>query len=751
MPPAAVHGDRLTPDHHLRRRKARLAFTRMASRLALTAALLSSGSALAQANAASDNSAVGQLEDILVIARKRAEKLTDVPAAVTAFTEAQIEASGITAPRDFIAMTPNVTLVETQNVGTAFVVVRGIGQARNSEPSTAVVVDGVQQVNPSQFNQDLFDISGIEVLKGPQGGLYGRNAIGGAILITTKEPTDNYEFKVKAGVENGPGYTEQATASGAIVPGKLKFIGSISHTSNDGTIKNTYLDTEANPVKQTSGRLKLLFTPTEDLTVDTRFSMSELDTRGFYYNIVSDVNDTSLPVRVNNAGIDNRRLLDASVKVDWNLGFATATSVTAYDVVREIVTGDAFDFLPVNESFFKGLLGFDMNQSQFLDVKAVSEDFRLTSPNEGFLRWIVGGYLIHTDRYISTGNMVDTGNGVFPVYRSPSTNPLNPQATFLADSQDNMAWALYGDLTAELTDQLELALSLRYDSDNRRNTTLTPTAFLPNIPGFPQGVSGEVRERTFDRAQPKIVLRYKPDTTTTLYADWGRGFRSGGFNQTGVGAVAAANGILGVSDVFQAEWADTYELGFKKTLFDRRLEVEGAGFYTRSHNPYFFVFLAANSTQNLGNLGLVEYKGADAGLTAHLTDSLQASIGAGYTDSNITEATDRTVIGNQAPGVSKYTINAALQHTWDFGKSSSLVSRLEYQRIGDTYWDPQNSTVRDPVNLVDVRTTYTRDDWSVALWAKNVFDKRYNAEYSAGGFVFKALPRRFGAEATFWF
>src|SRR4029079_8789454 len=117
---------------------------------------------------------------------------------------------------DFIALTSNVNLVETQNAGNAFVVIRGITQARNSEPSGAVVVDVVQQVNPAQFNQDLFDIEQIEVLKGPQGGLYGRNAIGGAIIIRTTEPTDEFEGKVTAGVDNGFGFFTRGGVSGPL-------------------------------------------------------------------------------------------------------------------------------------------------------------------------------------------------------------------------------------------------------------------------------------------------------------------------------------------------------------------------------------------------------------------------------------------------------------------------------------------------------------------------------------------------------
>ena len=135
-------------------------------------------------------------------ARKRDEAALDVPVAISAFNSKEIESAGILRPQDFIQLTPNMTMVQTQNQGTSFIVVRGISQARNSEPSVAVLIDGVLMANPSQFNQELYDISSIEVLKGPQGALYGRNAIGGAIIINTKEPGDHIEGKVMAGYDS---------------------------------------------------------------------------------------------------------------------------------------------------------------------------------------------------------------------------------------------------------------------------------------------------------------------------------------------------------------------------------------------------------------------------------------------------------------------------------------------------------------------------------------------------------------------
>lgn len=714
-------------------------------------ALLTVGTAAnAQASGQSPQSSATTIQEITVTARRREESLQDVPASMTVLSAQTLERAGVEKAADFVGMTSNVTLVETQNAGNAFIVIRGISQARNSEPSVAVIVDGVQQVNPAQFNQELFDIEQIEVLKGPQGALYGRNAIGGAIVIRTKKPTDEFQAQIKAGLESGPGYKIQGSISGPVGQSEtLKFRIAGSHVDNDGYIRNTYLDQKADPYKDTSLRGVLLWEPNEAFSADLRASVAKLKTRGFYFNIVSDVNDTSLPVRVNNPGIDNRDMYGASLKLNYQTDAGTLTSVSSYDSLKEIVTGDAFNFLPIQQSLFFNLLGFDMNQSQYVNVDAYSQELRFASPVDRKIRWLAGAYAIATKRYISTGNMVDTGAGVFPVYRTPSTNPLNPQATFLADSQSNVAWAVFGDVTTDLTSKVELDVSLRYDKDRRRQTTLTPTRFLPNVPGFPAGATGEVRRNVWDELQPKVTLRYEPTEALSLYTGYSKGFRSGGFNQTGVGGVAFSNGIVGVSDLFEAEVAQTFEVGAKTTLLDKRLTLNASAYTTKSKNSYFFVFLAANSTQNLGNVPEVRLNGFELDVTARPISGLDINLGLGYTDSEIKAFPNRAYIGNEAPLVSRYTLNLTGQYRRPIGNTGlDGLARVEYRRIGKTWFDVENSTVRKPIDLVDARLGVEAQTWSLTAWAQNLADTRYNAEFSPGGFVFKAKPRRYGVEFT---
>jgi outer membrane receptor protein involved in Fe transport len=267
----------------------------------------------------------GDLEEIVVTARKRDESLQNVPITVSVFTAQEIQAAGIESPRDFIAMVPNMTLVETQNVGNSFISIRGISQARNSEPSVAVLVDGVLETNPYEFNQELFDVKQIEVLKGPQGALYGRDAIGGAIIITTADPSDKFEGSTRVGVGNGIAEKAQVAVSGPIdSAGTLRYRASLNFYDTDGYLQNVYLDRKADPYRDYAARLRLVWKPNDAFSADLRFSYDLARTTAYYYVIPrsseanpfsdfttpGDANNISSPIQNNNLGTDNRTIED---------------------------------------------------------------------------------------------------------------------------------------------------------------------------------------------------------------------------------------------------------------------------------------------------------------------------------------------------------------------------------------------------------------------------------------------------------
>jgi iron complex outermembrane receptor protein len=367
-------------------------------------------------------------------------------------------------------------------------------------------------------------------------------------------------------------------------------------------------------------------------------------------------------------------------------------------------------------------------------------------------------YGIATDRFISTGNVFDLGTGVVPEVRRRPLPLGNPQVTYLADSQDNFAWAVFGNVDIDVTSRTELSLALRYDRDDRENTTLTPAQFIPaQLAGIAR--PGQVREQSWDELQPKVTLRYKPTDESMVYTGYSRGFRSGGFNQTGVGAA----GIAGVQDLFDKEVADTFEIGAKAELFDRLLSASMNVFYTRAEGSYFFVFDPNTSTQNLGNLDRVDYRGAELELKATLNGGFDAYFGLGLTDSEIKESRRAASdVGNQAPLVSEYNANLGLQYRRTVHGTMTLLARTDIEAIGPTWFYPDNFTKRDPVELLNVRLGLQGDAWSAMLWAKNLTDEEYNAEWSPGpmnfpnpgytnNFVFKAMPRRWGVDLTYRF
>jgi len=748
-----------------------------------------------------------ELEEIVVTARLRTENYATTPAAIKAFTAGEIQAAGIDRVHDFIQLTPNMTVVQTQNPGNTFITIRGISQARNSDMPVAVVVDGVLMTNPAEFNQELNDIQQIEVLKGPQGALYGRNAIGGAINIVTKPATDQFEAKIRAGLDDGPGWLAQGNVSGPIGD-KLKYRAALSYSDTDGFLQNTYLNDKADPYKDFSGRVRFTWDPSDKVSGDFRYSASHIETTALYFVINNDYglgpgltgvnvsgnqynnpNYTGVPIRVNNPGEGIKNADQLSMKWDIKGDHGTFTSITSYDALDEILTGDAFDFRPPPQSF-NVLIGpfiapgscavafyscatvplvdqqratvTDWNQSQYLNVRTTSQEFRYASDMSGKFNWLAGVYLLGTTRYISTGNMVDTGSGVSRVYRTPRTsdgNPAdfavpNPQWTYLADGQDNFAWAAFGSLSYNFTDQWDATFSARYDEDTRKQTTLTPASFIPaSLAG--DLVTGQERKKTWDAMQPKLTVRWRPSDKVTLYGDLSRGFRSGGFNQSGV----ALAGVAGVKDTFDQQIADTLEFGVKTQLNNNRISLNAAVFDTDLTGAYYFIFLVQSSTQNLGSIDKSHYKGVEVELNALLTDNWNVNFAYAVTDSTIkADAEVPNIVGTKVPLVPDYTMNIGTSWTKPLNRKSntSFVVRGDWRRVGKTWWGPGDVTVsplpwdqipRDPYDVLDVRVGLQGKDWEFTIWGKNVQDEKYNDEFSYP-FVWKAEPARWGVQYT---
>lgn len=655
--------------------------------------------------------------DIVVTARKQSESIRDIPDSIQAFSATTIERAGVESVNDLTSLVSGFHIVEAQQPGVALINIRGIGQVRNGEAPIAVVIDGVQQNSPNQITQELFDIEQIEFLKGPQGALYGRNALGGAINIVTRQPGDSLAGSVEAGFAEGNDFTLKGFISTPFGD-KAGLRIAAGYRNRDGQIDNSTLDRQVDYDETANVRASLVVRPTETFTIDLTGSYLDQDAGASYYRS-GPVNASREPVVGNLLGNGKRKLGDVSAKLAFDLGGVSLQSVTAYSSVRsylfEELDWEAADLLAA---------------TQTLDVDAISEEVRLSSSDpKARLRWVAGLYYLHTRQTLETTVFLQPGLSGLPA-------PI--AASSLLTRDRNNAYAAFGQLVYSLTDALELTAALRYDIDSRHQADLRP----------PTPTAPTDFKATFRSLQPKFSLAYKLAGGGLVYATAAKGFRSGGFN---------ANAV--VTRQFEKEELWNFELGFKSVLADRRLFINGAAFYTPIDNRQVYgLDLTQGAAQFIANpIPKSHILGAEIEVTARPADGLDLSFGATLLDTRIDRydtgvfagtAANGDYDGNKLNQVPRYSINAAIQYSTALG-SGKLVSRLDASGSGgDYYWEIDNGDKRESVWLVNARLSWQADRFEITAFARNLFDKAYDIEFVPPAFSGVITGQGIGARNT---
>ena len=759
-----------------------------------------SGPVLAQ----SDDAAAGaqsEIRDVIVVtARGREENLQDTPVSVATISESTIERAGVRRATDFLGLVPNVTISDAQDSGNVAINIRGVGQIRNGETPVAIAVDGVLLSSPLQFSQEFFDIQQIEVLRGPQGALYGRNAIAGAINITTKRPTNEFSGNFNVAYGNGDFVSAAGAVSGALLEDKLLFRAGVSHRQSNGYIENETLGENVDFYDDTTARLRLDYQLTDSFSLDFRAFYSTRQGGAAYFArpllqasgipfvdepATVDVANTIIAPRSNNLGFDDRDLVDFSLKADWETSIGTFSSITAYSDIRHTVAFDGFDYADNTQCVLFGfsivsdgladcdnpslfsLTGADINDPANRDFEAAfnttfqendivnwSQEIRLTSRSDQRLRYIVGAYFLGRDRELVTGTNEDLGFGIIPELDfNPAT--ANQTRSYFAEENDDFAYALFGQLNFDLTDTLEISFSGRYDSDKREQTDPRPDAFRVDGFGIPI-TAAPTREATFDKFQPKATIRWQPADNATLYFTYAQGFRSGGFNAPGT-EIAPFTGAAISDSVYRQEESTNYEVGAKTEWFNGGLTLNGAIFFGDVKDLQVFNFNGAVNAQVVNNVDEVDVFGGEVEWVARPGDNFTFYGGIGYTDSEIkrfdfNEAT-MAAVGNQVPFTTKFTVNAGVEHILPLTSDYEIVTRLDWERRGKTYFHEGGTfvgvPVRDPINFLSGRVALANvNGWSLAVWGKNLLDKEYYEEVIVPDFNFQGRPRTYGVELS---
>lgn len=689
-------------------------------------AVLSAAMALAQVPAGAQPSGPlnEALDEITVTAQRRSEVIQDVPIMMSAFNAEEIENAGIRTTQDFIELVPNVSLDDSFTYLNTFVVVRGVTQINNADSPIAIVIDGVPQNNQKQLKMNLFDIEQIEVLKGPQGALYGRNAIGGAINIVTRDPSEQFESYGALGYANGGNVEVRGVLSGPVAAEKASVSLAGFYTQANGLIDNTFLGTAADFIDHDyTVRGKLLVRPNETVDLDLRASFSDFAAGGVYDAAAfsGNANDSQLPT-TSLLGRTEGDIAELTFKADVDMTFARLTAITGYTDLYEQYRGDLDFSNPVEKpGGFLGFLG-PVGQGQNLSVELLSQEIRLTSPDEDRFRWIAGAYYLHADRTLvsraffdMTGRLDQFENGVL--------------LADLGESTDGDAWSLFGQTDYDVSDRLILSLAVRYDRDERAQADLNSPA---------------TAERSFDAWQPKLTATYHLSEQALAYATYGTGFRSGGFNLPGLPG-------------FEDEYLQNFEIGTKTGWLEDRLVLNAAVFYSISDDFQYFFFDAARAAQVIANLDEVHIRGVELDFRARPAAGWDIYGGIGTTDTSIEESSARPdVIGNRTPKTTRWSLNLGSQYRFDIIDGIEGLVRLDYRHAGDKYWQIDNLDVQDPVDILDARFILEGDRWSFAVWGKNLTDEKYYADFNPKEFAgldvdigFPAQPRSFGVELAY--
>lgn len=643
-------------------------------------------------------------EEIVVTARKREERLQDVPVSVTAISGQQLEEKQINQAKDIAAITPSLNIT-SDSVSRSFIDIRGVGTTLidTVQPGVGIFIDGVYEPNTSYLNSPLVDVARIEVLRGPQGTLFGQNTLGGAINIITKQPTDEFTAKVTGSYADGDRYKNGSVSmSGPIVDGVLRMRIGAAYQDQDGFLYNTLSGGDANPLNQKTVNGTLVFEPADGM----KFSLNGYFNRVFGgnvpYAVVDGPTDYNRHVTNNQNPLTTIFYRGGNLKSEFDVEPLSTgiTLVTAYDTMSRSGYGDG-DFGP--DDLFRTL----SNTSTF---HTWTGELRLDTHYSDALSSLFG---VFADRNINKGDAVAAVTLVpgVPV-------PVTAHARVGTD-----VYAVYGTLFWNVTDTIEATAGLRYDHQKVVATG---------------DIAGTISASEFE---PRVTLAKKWRDDVMTYASISRGFRGGGANQPGA-----------PNPTYRGDSVWTYEVGAKLSIFEQRLTLETAIFYNdyRHYIGQNGLKPAPNGVGAIAvnlNTGTVHSPGIEGQLNAVLTPHWTANIGGSYLHARVVDGSDyEETIGEPIATdhilfLSDWSGHAGTAYSFDlFGNRLIADTGVTYKgkRTGSTT-DPDSIPWLRGYALVNASLTWRTPHYEIALYGSNLTDEKYFQTYVDKSLVEDAL------------
>jgi iron complex outermembrane receptor protein len=765
----------------------------------------------APADAAADGpvqaAEIEQSTDIIITARRRSEDLQKVPIAVSVVGGEQLDATGAFNVSRLVQLQPSVQFISS-NPRNSAINIRGIGAPfgltnDGIEQGVGLYIDQVYYGRVAASTLDFVDVQQVEILRGPQGTLYGKNTTAGALNITTRKPSFEFEGRAEASYGNLNFWQFKASASGPLVADKLAARISASVTKRDGTLFNTVTDRRVNETDNIGIRGQLLWQATDSLDFTVYADWNRQDPEGFAQNYVKVVPTARAANRqfANLARLSNYtpsstdpfdRLVDAdsvlsaknthggvSLLANWDIGPATITSITAWR---------KWDWVPSNDRDFTGLAITPLvnNPSQQTQW---SQEVRLASNGTNRFDYVVGAFTYN--QKINTQGVQVQGPFAGLWLLGPTVNAANPGIiNGLRSDNDiryrNDSFAVFGKLTWNINDQLSLAPGLRVNYDKKDGLyDAVVTGGLPNPTPAQQAIKNSVLQNQFYEVDfsdwnvsGDITLSWKPTDTVLAYATFARSFKSGGINLNGVPTLPDNVTPNLDTATIDPEEVNHFEIGLKTRLLDNMATLNIAAFRTDIRD--FQTTVVNNSVGvirgYLANVPKVRSQGVEVDFTARPVERLNAYVNFAYTDATYVDFPNAPLpvelsggpagspqfvdaSGGRLPGVSDYALSYGAEYRLPAG-SGEAYAGIDGSFRSDFSSSPTPSRVLnvEAYALTNLRAGYRAESgWEVFGWVRNAFDTRYfdflTAAPGSTGLIVGQLgdPRTYGVTASLRF
>ncbi|MFT4025654.1 MAG: TonB-dependent receptor [Novosphingobium sp.] len=726
----------------------RARMTRNSSLAAIAACGLALGGPAAAQDAAppaDDAATAGNLGDIVVTARKRAESLQEVPSSISAFSAEDVQALKITSPADIAAHTPGLNAKYASGFENPVFTMRGIGLndvSSINNPTVGVYFDDTFVPFMPMMNAQLYDIERVEVLKGPQGTLYGRNTTGGAVKFITRRPSDELQANIRADYSSWSTLELEAGVGGPISDTLKGRVSLYTRQRLGGYMFNRFTGSTVGRQNRIAGRIQLEWSPTPEIDVllnvhggDSKNDAALREHIGFKDPVTAKVTcdavlagdrggctDTTgyadndgdpFASSANNLYGDTvtSRTWGTSLTASYDMDFAKLISVTSYDYLNRHYVDDN-DASPT--------IQFELNI--FDKIKVFSQEVRLVSNNISGLKWVAGVFY-SWDRVIN-----DSTQAVDDLYKT-RVSVFNDQTTKSVAGFANGELPLFGDLSLNAGIRLTREVKTRYTLSQDLNpfgTSLLSSTANPTV------YVNRTDQLQHTDLSGNVGLKFRPSSNFMAYVSAAKGFKSGGFK----GAISFNPSQAGP---YQPETLYAYEAGFKSTLFDGTLRLNAAAYFYNWENFQAYSLQLVNNVAVvvLTNAGTAHVKGLEADITWAPTPELRISTAFNYMDGKIVNYVvvpgGQDNNGKRLPNAPSFTWNTMVSYTFpERGDNWRPFIQAEANYQSRVYFEIQNNPINSQAGywLANLRVGARSHDerWEFAAYARNLFNKTYIAE-----------------------